>query len=895
MKSLKIQITILFGFLLLCVYGAQAESIKDLNAESISNMEKPLDFWDETIRLFGVSDGKKNIDATLKNRRSKLYNTHKAKRFQAPGFAYDLSDKISGDYSITYTPSLSGNASKFGFVTQLWENWFDLNEAFSLDFHMKVIGSSVKDSWLVTFVDANKKMAKTEIKGADTKGTWKNFSIKLGDLQADKQFDFSKIQLVQFEAGSFSEDTVIKFDKIAFMHGKEFFGITDKTIDQRMKEAEETREKRILFAMKQTAKKAHFPLMQAFAMLYTQKDVEEANNLVVEGLNKALKNHHWDLFENKMICRIYYYYSNRVGLYKGRLKPEVEKKLLEVLWKRTHVKNDIHLTRQSTWNLDGSENHDLSAKASSLVSSRIFMGEPEYKDRIYPDLGFGGGYYYGHSGYLGKDAEKERIQYSGGRANLKDGKEYNAEDHYLAWVDYFKRYFKERAKHGFFLEFNSPTYSKHTFNMIELIRMHGGDSGLSSLLDDFIDLFWASTIQSAPYGIQGGPKTRHHGKTGGYCGNTFMLRFKLGGVANADEWFYWSELSDYELPKVNWKMALDRDAMGTFVYKSRGIGEDIAKLPRPMGTERSLVIEKNSRFLKYVYVTPKYTLGTQMDYPLAVHSHLSVSGRWHGMTVNEDADARIVPVGIGVAPKYPRKTSEKDGAISMEEMYKTVQHESTFIFQKTDNFLQVNPDWFPLPTRSNDQGIYIGKAWDSVNEDSGWIFVQKGDVYAGVRPVSRDLEYERAKMKELRPERPQTFQRPYDDPTVKLDENCYGWNEDKSIILLHGNYIPVIIQTGDSDTYGSYENFMKAVKEADLKLYNTVVQEFDELVYTPPGKNSPEIIFNAANMEIPRVGGEHINYEYPKTFDSPYIQSDYASGKILIQFGGERLELDFTN
>ncbi|MGI5899999.1 MAG: hypothetical protein ACOX8S_08790 [Christensenellales bacterium] len=40
--------------------------------------------------------------------------------------------------------------------------------------------------------------------------------------------------------------------------------------------------------------------------------------------------------------------------------------------------------------MTGSENHDLNFKAGALISPKIFMELPEYKDRIYPDSGRGG-------------------------------------------------------------------------------------------------------------------------------------------------------------------------------------------------------------------------------------------------------------------------------------------------------------------------------------------------------------------------------------------------------------------------------------------------------------------------------------------------------------------------
>ena len=61
-------------------------------------------------------------------------------------------------------------------------------------------------------------------------------------------------------------------------------------------------------------------------------------------------------------------FSSRSGKFPGRMKADVEESLLETLWQRTVLKNDIHWARHSTWWFDGSENHDLNCKACNLVS-----------------------------------------------------------------------------------------------------------------------------------------------------------------------------------------------------------------------------------------------------------------------------------------------------------------------------------------------------------------------------------------------------------------------------------------------------------------------------------------------------------------------------------------------
>ena len=113
--------------------------------------------------------------------------------------------------------------------------------------------------------------------------------------------------------------------------------------------------------------------------------------------------------------------------------------------------------------------------------------------------------------------------------------------------------------------------------------------------------------------------------------------------------------------------------------------------------------------------------------------------------------------------------------------------------------------------------------------------------------------------------------------------------------MLKDRFSPVIIQAGDQKEYGSFEAFMAQTQQAPIALHKTVVPSFNILLFTPPTEDAPEIVFNAANNEIPMVDNEYINYEHPQTFDSPYIQSEYKSGKIQIEYGGETLDLDFSN
>ena len=851
---------------------------------------KYLDNYTEEARLFGVSGEKEHIDRDLEKRlKAPYYFLTAHKSYQTPGFTYDVADKKVGDFSVTFSPSNSNNADKFGFMSNLWGIYPELDERCSLNFFLKT-EQVAHNSWPVQLVDDQGKTAKGLLDGVNTGGEWKAFSIPLATLESEPRFNLNAIKLCEFQASNFAKDALIKFDFVRFENDDgTVIGITDKTMDQRMAEQKASQKTRIGKAFEASAKKAHKPIISAFAMLYLNKDLAEANRIIREDCVEMAEKNPWSLLTTPMYCRLYFQFSNRCGQFPGRLEAETEELLLETIWNRTKHKNDIHWARQSTWYLDGSENHDLNAKACNLVSSRIFMNEPEYKDRVYPDYGFGGSYHYGRAGYYGKGVDADTRE-GGGRANLNDGKEYNAEDHYKEWLSFMKEYFRERAKHGFFVENSSLGYAKHTMNMIDLAYAYSGDDELHQIIDDFMTLYWADYVQTGIAGISGGPKTRHHYKVGGYDANTGMLTSLLGGPADAGIWNYWSNVNGYELPKIVQIMALDREGMGSFVYQSRGIGEAEPAQPRPLGTERTLIIKPESKFLKYSYVTPSYTLNTQMDHPWALQSHLSKAGRWHGMTVAQDADARIVPVYIPLEPDH----NGKQAAFTLEGMFKTVQHNSTLIVQRSRSYPEVNPDWYPLYKQRCDQGVYIGDAWDEQIEQGGWIFLRRGDAYAGIRVALKDKAYEDEKLKRSGERTQGGFHVPTDDPTVKLEDKPYSYSEKKKIILLKNRFSPVIIQAGDRQQFGSFEAFMAQTQEAPIALHKTVVPSFNILLFTPPEENAPEMVFNAGNNEIPMLDNEYINYQHPLTFDSPYLKSEYKSGKVQIKYGGEILDLDFS-
>lgn len=851
-----------------------------------------VDFWAQDMRLFAAASGNTLIGDDIESQRGRAY---------APrGLELDPFDKRFGDTSFRLNTARARRPDRFGFVAGLWGETWNVSPSHTLKFEMRLpqARGGEESTYVIGLVDSQRRLAlgKFSISGR----AWQSMELALDQFMAPEDFDWSNIAALQFELAGL-DPHILLLDGFRFERGNQVLSVTDKPLAQRVAEAEASKAQRIEYAFAEEAKRTievqpgpgvDTSPMSAFAKFHAGVDLDNANRILESSLNRNSKDTTWSLLHTPLYIRFYFMFSNSHGRFPGRMSEANEKLLLEVLWERTHEKNDIALTRQSTWWMHGSENHDLNAKASSLASSLIFMNEPDYADRVYPNYGFGGGAYYGRAGYYGPGVDS-RQRHGGGRANLSDGRSYTAKDHHAAWVAFFKDYFRERAERGFLLEYGSPGYSKHSLGFIDLVQHYSGDPELEAMVDDFMTMFWADWAQTSIRGVRGGPKTRHHGDVGGPRDSqtAHLIEVMMGDVPEIGPFDYWNLLHDYNLPPIVWRMALDRSGMGAFSYRARGIGEEENVWPRPEGNERGMLVDTESRFLKSTYVTPLYTLGTQMDHPAAVHSHLSMAGRWHGMTVAGAPRVRVVPVGL---PKEPDDRGRQQD-ISLELMWQTVHSGRSMILQRATRWFAVHPTWFPAITDADryPSGVWIGDEWDARVERDGWLFLRERDVYSAIRVAGWDKTRDDAAR--LPNTGNQVFFVRWDDETpVQMCDPCYTWALDGKAIELDDPEAPIVIEAGDKGTYGTFEAFQQDVLDNSLVLYRAVVPGFHEVVYTGSGEGARELVFNAGAPSIPRIGGEHVDYSLPKTFDSPFLNADYNSGTVTLSYDNDELVLDFT-
>ncbi|HCL29287.1 MAG TPA: hypothetical protein DIC52_12730, partial [Candidatus Latescibacteria bacterium] len=233
--------------------------------------DKPLDFWDEEVRLFGVAAPGQHVDAALA---------------EQAGFELDHADHVDGDLSILYTPRQAGMPPRFGFVAGLWGESWNLSSAMNLRLWIKVQDAEAPDAWVIRLVDRAGAEATGELTGTDTAGEWKELTLPLEGLQTPAGFDWEQVALCEFDV-DFSDQARIHLDGIRFTGDGTLIGVTDKPLTQRMAEAEANRTARVIDAFERTARKNDQPIVSAFAKMFLGEDLDTANQVLMSNWRRV--------------------------------------------------------------------------------------------------------------------------------------------------------------------------------------------------------------------------------------------------------------------------------------------------------------------------------------------------------------------------------------------------------------------------------------------------------------------------------------------------------------------------------------------------------------------------------------------------------------------------------
>lgn len=761
------------------------------------------------------------------------------------GFRADYSDKLCGDFSLCYP---HGRTASFCGGRDCSE--INASCCTVLHFGIKIITECEKAAFNVMIKDSQQNILQKDFE--ISANLWQEFEI---DLHGTALLTES---IVSCRFSVPAEYTLLKLDKIAFADedGNYKIGITHRSLEECRSDYEKTLELRRNRALRAGAEENLYEALKYFLMMYTQTNTKRANDWFVNEFQSfdEQKTHNsflfdeWSLLATPLLIRMYYYCGKN-----GTLYPETKKALLEELWRRTALKNDIHLAKQNTWWMTGSENHDLNAKVCNLISAQIFMHEPQYRDRIYPDPGHGGGHgYWFRYMYLKKgDCGPDSL------GHFSDGQQYRAKEHFEAWRDFLSEYITERVKKGFFLECASHGYMKWTLSFISLIYECCEDEKLRRKSRDFLDLIWLEWAQDSLSLRRGGAKTRAVcASEPMYLDSMYVMAvYLLGGEGNARHNYYFQLLSDYTLPDEVILMAMNRDALGRYEYISVKPGEEKPREVRPEGTERTLLCDcERSRFLRYSYVTPHFIMGTQMDSPMAVHSHLSNAMRWQGIIFSGSEKAVLYPCAL---------PSNGEKLMPVLRPYRSVQYKNVLITQQARSWTQIDPMWYPTrSTDSLDFGVSLPLCAKEFVEEDGWIFLREQSAFAAVRAVFGGYQF--------------------------FDQ----FADFARFVKLGNRFSPVIIEAAEGSTDKEWSLFRENIKSRKITLTETVVPDTFLLCYT--ASDGVEIYFNAANNEPPKIGGNSVNYTPDNVFQSPYLQSGFGSGIVTVSLYGKTRYYDFN-
>ena len=817
-----------------------------------------------------------------------------------PAVTSDATKKTTGDCSVRVDLAVGKPTGAVVVITPgpFRKEWV-LGPDWGLQFDFAQAGHTSSPAATLTLLDAAGRAARSALPALPEAGAWRSVQLSFAALQQPPDFDFAHVTRVALDFGAGRPERVW-FDAVRFVGkgGQAEVAITDQLTSQRIPDEAATRPASIdeaILAMagpdsaRPAAKRKNnkADLTRAFGNLWLGRDVAETNRQLLEVYTtkdpKIRADHGleytWDLQATPMAYRFYFNFGRNSTRRPGRLTPEVERAILETLWERTQFKNDIHAAGQSTWALTGSENHDLNAKVSNVLTSQIFRREPAFADRVFPNLGSG----LGHGYWFHKTPAAGRFHGPEGTAPRAAPGKSGPREHYAAWVAFMKVYLRERAARGFFLEKASPGYMRYSLSFLHDLYDYAEDAELKKLAGMFLDLVWAEWSQDAIGGARGGAKTREHGPLLDFQQDAMyqMASYIFGGPSrpNGPLTSFW--LSDYRPPAVVWSLALHRSALGAFAYASRTPGEEPAIAPRPAGMERTLLCDTDSRLLRYSWVTPDYVLGTQMDHPLAIHSHLSAASRAHGMIFSTSLRAMVFPRDVEVRP---------NGAWSMgaDAMYRSLQSGPVLITQQSRGFTAVSPEWFPsLNHDSKPYGVYFSPGLGRIMEELGWVFVEEGNAYLAVRVASGVYQVSVDANSHNKEWVTYEGAEPVEEP---LDPRAYTWNPERTILRLKDRHSPIIFEAGRRADYPTLADFQRHILGNPLKLIKTTVPGWYRVTYVSSGHT---YYFNAANNETPTVDGRPIDFAPARTFDSPWLQADYRTGVVTINDGRQRLTLDF--
>ena len=348
------------------------------------------------------------------------------------------------------------------------------------------------------------------------------------------------------------------------------------------------------------------------------------------------------------------------------------------------------------------------------------------------------------------------------------------------------------------------------------------------------------------------------------------LYFGTGEPTNSG-WIVLPALSDYRLPDIIYRIAVDRSK--SYVERERKRVRNVIRYGKEM----------NPPVYKYSYITKDYGLGSLQGgilQPIQQHTwgvrylygrpyttifglHPYWSGMELGMFFPEEVKTLIADV---VASKGTYNNPDKWTSSSPYE--RTFQYKNTLI---------VLYDIAPGTTTEHIDGFFPRNLEERIIDPSGWITCKAGDTYVGWYPLQaygwkEEFETSGNTLSDV------------GRPALERMKEAGYWRL-RSHKLQNG----YVVEIRSKDEIGSFDHFREQLRTHIPK--STMKPGAVSVQYTTLGGDRMDFAF----PETRTLNGKKVDLSKTKLFEGPYLHAEVGSERLTISYKNEQRILDFKS
>ncbi|MHB8898494.1 MAG: hypothetical protein ACYC6Y_07080 [Thermoguttaceae bacterium] len=496
----------------------------------------------------------------------------------------------------------------------------------------------------------------------------------------------------------------------------------------------------------------------ALAAYWLGERTEEADRAILTEREKEFPpsleagDFHWHAY---LLERIYFLFGRGSQHFRGRMGPEAEAALVDMLWQWASPRCRLEMTLpdRDTW-VWGSENHHAQAWAGFWGAAQIFAGHPDYRNRRYAD----------------------------GTAPA---------DMAAAFTAYFRRYARRVAATGLLVECNS-NYNKYTLGGWYNMADFSDDAELRRRMGMLLDLYWADWATEQIDGVRGGSRHRCYPGSDSTAGSSMdgaaWFHFGLGSPRSKHPSHMCAATTFWRPSPIVMELAADPGRRDVYESVSRRPG-----LAQPAAADRPLanfvsdpahpffvpqgvytLQPQGGDLLRYSYCTPDFVLGTSMVPARSTKdwTNISSQNRWEGVIFAGHPTARIF-----VQPLKPERGSVYNANWS-------VQKRGVLIVQRLK------------ASNAKGQRVWLDGSLERV-ERGGWVFAEAPRAYAAVRVVSGDSVWEA--------------------DTVEQHHERNGRPDLGAWLACRDEFSPVLLEVARKSDCASFAEFQEAILKSPLE------------------------------------------------------------------------------